>query len=83
MNAQHDGRTRAEVFARLRDRGIGVNVHYIPVHMQPYYRKLGFKRGDFPESERYYEETISLPMYYALTDGEQDFVVETLRDALK
>ena len=83
VNARSAGRSRAEVFQKLRDRGIGVNVHYIPVHTQPFYKKRGFEHGDFPESERYYEEAISLPMYYALTDAEQDFVVKAVRDALK
>ncbi len=83
VQQREGGSGRAEVFGRLRERGIGVNVHYIPVHTQPYYRKLGFRQGDFPESERYYAEAISLPMYSALTDDEQDSVVEALRDALR
>jgi dTDP-4-amino-4,6-dideoxygalactose transaminase len=59
-----------------------VNLHYIPVHTQPYYEKMGFKRGTFPEAERYYEEAISLPMYFGLSDEEQDYVVEKLREVL-
>jgi dTDP-4-amino-4,6-dideoxygalactose transaminase len=57
-------------------------VHYIPIHTQPYYRDLGFKRGDFPASERYYNNAISLPLFPALTDEQQDFVAATLRSAL-
>ena len=72
-----------EVFDGLRARGIGVNLHYIPVHTQPYYRQFGFKDGDFPESERYYAEAISLPMYPGLDEGLQDQVVTALRDVLK
>ncbi|WP_233880384.1 UDP-4-amino-4,6-dideoxy-N-acetyl-beta-L-altrosamine transaminase [Paraburkholderia flagellata] len=74
--------THVQVFTRLREAGIGVNLHYIPVHTQPYYQALGFKQGDFPEAERYYPEAISLPMYPTLTDAEQDYVVEALRAAL-
>lgn len=73
---------RADVFGRLRAAGIGVNVHYIPVHTQPYYRDLGFKPGDFPESESYYREAITLPLYAAMTDAQQDEVVAALRSAL-
>ena len=51
-----------------RQPGIGVNVHYIPVHTQPYYRAMGFAEGDYPEAERYYREAISLPLYPGLTD---------------
>jgi UDP-4-amino-4,6-dideoxy-N-acetyl-beta-L-altrosamine transaminase len=71
-----------QVFEALRAAGIGVNLHYIPVHTQPYYRQLGFKPGDFPEAERYYGEAISLPMFARLTDAEQDRVVATLREIL-
>ena len=66
----------------MRAQGIGVNLHYIPVHTQPYYQKRGFKQGDFPESEQYYAEAISLPMYAGLTDREQDQVVEALKLSL-
>jgi UDP-4-amino-4,6-dideoxy-N-acetyl-beta-L-altrosamine transaminase len=75
-------RTHQEIFQSLRDQGIGVNLHYIPVHTQPYYQKMGFNLGDFPESERYYAEAISLPMYAGLTDREQDQVVEALKKSL-
>jgi UDP-4-amino-4,6-dideoxy-N-acetyl-beta-L-altrosamine transaminase len=72
------GKSRRQVFDGLRGRGIGVNVHYIPVHMQPYYRRFGFAQGDFPEAERYYEEAISLPLFYGLTEAMQDEVVAAL-----
>jgi dTDP-4-amino-4,6-dideoxygalactose transaminase len=75
-------RTRAEVFRHLRDAQIGVNVHYIPVHLQPYYARLGFKRGDYPAAEHYYEHAISLPLFPAMTDAQQDIVASTLREAL-
>jgi UDP-4-amino-4,6-dideoxy-N-acetyl-beta-L-altrosamine transaminase len=73
---------RAEVFAALRRAGIGVNVHYIPVHMQPYYRSLGFSAGMFPNAERYYSRAISIPIYFGLTDADQDTVVSGLASAL-
>jgi dTDP-4-amino-4,6-dideoxygalactose transaminase len=60
-----------------------VNLHYIPVHTQPYYQNLGFQWGDFPQAEQYYQEAISLPMYYGLSDENQERVVAVLRDMLK
>lgn len=73
---------RAWVFDALRAAGIGVNVHYIPVHTQPFYRALGFDWGDFPSAEAYYREAISLPIYAGLGDADQDRVVAALADAL-
>jgi UDP-4-amino-4,6-dideoxy-N-acetyl-beta-L-altrosamine transaminase len=70
---------RAKVFEGLRRRGIGVNVHYIPIHTQPYYRALGFKAGDFPASESYYARAMSLPMHAGLTDDEIGKVIEAVR----
>lgn len=75
-------RTRAEVFKSMRDAQIGVNVHYIPVHLQPYYQALGFRPGDFPAAEAYYEGAISLPLFPALTPSQQERVANTLRTAL-
>lgn len=75
--------THLQVFEALRAKDIMVNLHYIPVHTQPYYQQLGFKQGDFPDSEQYYREAISIPMHPSLTNQEQDFVVEALRTALK
>ncbi|MBU3071026.1 UDP-4-amino-4,6-dideoxy-N-acetyl-beta-L-altrosamine transaminase [Aestuariicella sp. G3-2] len=71
-----------QVFDTLRELGIGVNVHYIPVHTQPYYQQMGFKFGDYPEAERYYAEAISLPMFQTMTDSQQDEVVAALRKAI-
>lgn len=70
------------VFDAMRAGGIGVNLHYIPVHTQPYYQALGFRPGMFPASEAYYASAISLPMYPGLTPSMQDRVVATLRAAL-
>jgi dTDP-4-amino-4,6-dideoxygalactose transaminase len=74
--------TRAELFDVLRAQGIGVNVHYIPVHTQPYYRQFGFKVGDFPHAEAYYQRAISLPLHQGLTDAEQDYVMDCLTKRL-
>lgn len=76
---RHD---RTFVYNRLRELGVGSAVHYIPVHVQPYYRDLGFAPGDFPNAEAYYDRAITLPMYPALTDAEQEQVVEALFTAL-
>ena len=75
-------KTHREVFDSLRALGIGVNLHYIPVHTQPYYRKMGFKAGDFPEAERYYAEAISLPMFQTMSEAQQNEVVAALRTTL-
>jgi dTDP-4-amino-4,6-dideoxygalactose transaminase len=74
--------THREVFESLRRDGIGVNLHYIPVHLQPYYRAMGFGEGDFPESERFYGDAITLPLYPGLTERQQDDVVAALNRAL-
>ncbi|ROL81909.1 UDP-4-amino-4,6-dideoxy-N-acetyl-beta-L-altrosamine transaminase [Pseudomonas protegens] len=73
---QHSHR---QIFEGLREAGIGINLHYIPVHLQPYYQALGFAQGDFPEAEHYYAEAISLPIYPGLSDSEQDYVVQQVR----
>lgn len=75
--------THKEVFDALRANGIGVNLHYIPVHTQPYYQAMGFKQGDFLEAERYYSEAISLPMFHSMTLAQQDEVVSSIRSILK
>lgn len=74
-------KTHRQVFEALREQGIGVNLHYIPVHTQPHYQRMGFKAGDFPEAQSYYTEAISLPMYYGLSETMQDTVVQALREA--
>jgi len=75
-------KTHREVFESLRAQGIGVNLHYIPVHTQPYYQQMGFKVGDYPEAERYYTEAISLPMFQTLAEAQQDEVAAALRIAI-
>tara|TARA_B110000977_G_scaffold201788_1_gene298645 strand:+ start:4659 stop:5819 length:1161 start_codon:yes stop_codon:yes gene_type:complete len=71
-----------DVFEALRSSGIGVNLHYIPVHLHPFYKSLGFNVGDFPESEKYYSEAVSLPMYPDLSEDQQDKVVSAMTSIL-
>lgn len=81
IRLQNSTRHRA-VFEALRTAGIGVNLHYIPVHLQPYYRALGSGPGDFPVAEDYYSRAISIPLHAGLTDAEQDSVVRALEAVL-
>lgn len=76
-------KTRAQIFNELRVAGVGVNVHYIPVHLQPYYRKLGFRVGDFPEAEKYYKVAITLSLYPDLTRAQFDFIIDALKRVLQ
>jgi len=75
-------RSHRDVFVALRERGIGVNIHYIPIYRQPDYARFGINAQDFPEAERYYGETISLPLYADLTEDLQDQVVAAVREVL-
>lgn len=75
-------KTHLQVFNELRENGIGVNLHYIPVHTQPYYQELGYNWGDFPKAEQYYREAISIPMYHGMSIEQQDAVVEMLKYVL-
>lgn len=76
-------KTHRQVFEALRELGIGVNLHYIPVHTQPYYERMGFKPDDFPQSQTYYQEAISIPMFQTMTDEQQDEVIAALRQAVQ
>ena len=82
IDSSKTSRTREEVFARMRNGGIGVNVHYIPVHTQPYYRTLGFKDKSFPVAEQYYKNVMSLPLFPGLDENRQTEVISVLRKAL-
>jgi UDP-4-amino-4,6-dideoxy-N-acetyl-beta-L-altrosamine transaminase len=75
--------TRKEIFEALQKNDIGVNVHYIPVHTQPYYENMGFKKGDYPNAESYYESAISIPLFHAITFEQQDQVIAALEKVLK
>ena len=76
-------KTHKQVFDALRESSIGVNLHYIPVHMQPYYQNMGFNIGDYPAAENYYQEAISLPMFHLMSIEQQDEVVSVLSNILK
>ena len=71
-----------EVFEKLRKKSIGVNLHYIPVHTQPYYTNMGFKLNDFPLSEKYYSEAISIPLFHTMSKAQQKEVVTVLTQVL-
>ena len=72
-------KSHKRIFEDMREEGIGVNLHYIPIHTQPYFQRMGFKSGDFPESEKYYLESMSLPIFQTMTEAEQDLVVAALK----
>ena len=75
--------TKKEIFEALRKNGISVSVHYIPVHTQPYYENIGFKKGCYPNAESYYQRSISIPLYFGLTLEQQDKVIESLKQVLQ
>ncbi len=76
---QHD---RQNIYQLLHKKGIGVNVHYIPIHLQPFYQKVGFKQGDFPVSEHFYQHALTLPLFPSLSHEEQLKVVDVLHEVL-
>ena len=80
---EQNTKTRLQVFNELREKGVGVNVLYIPIHTQPYYQKLGFQEGQFPHAEAYYKGAISLPLFPTLTCDEQQYVILTVKDILQ
>ena len=75
--------SRLEIYNSLRNKGIGVNVHYIPVHLHPFYKNLGFNKGDFPNSENYYDGAITIPMFTKLKKKEIKFVIQALKESIK
>ncbi|MFW0755454.1 UDP-4-amino-4,6-dideoxy-N-acetyl-beta-L-altrosamine transaminase [Pseudomonas sp. H11T01] len=76
-------KTHRQVFESLRELGIGVNLHYIPVHTQPYYERMGFQPDDFPQAQIYYREAISIPMFQTMSDAQQDEVFQALKYSLE
>jgi UDP-4-amino-4,6-dideoxy-N-acetyl-beta-L-altrosamine transaminase len=74
---------RADVYAELHQRGVGVNVHYIPIHLQPYYQQLGFAQGDFPVAEHFYQNALTLPLYPDLSEDQQSHVINILQEILQ
>lgn len=75
-----DEAARKRIFGAMRERGVGVNVHYIPVYRQPHYRRLGFERGYCPNAEAYYEKALSVPVHAGLTEGDVGSLAEMLRE---
>lgn len=73
-------KTRLELFNYLKKNNVICQVHYIPIHLHPYYMKIGFKKGDFPKAEQFYERIISLPIYYDLSEEDQDTVIKLIGD---
>jgi UDP-4-amino-4,6-dideoxy-N-acetyl-beta-L-altrosamine transaminase len=81
VQSSHNAGKRREVFDALRAADIGVNVLYIPVHLQPWYQQFGFRQGDFPQAEEYYAEAIALPLFPTLTESQQDHIIGKLHEA--
>ena len=75
-------KSHTQIFDELRAHGLGVNLHYIPVHTQPYYQAMGFAEGDFPNAEHYYSRAISIPLFHGMTMEQQDEIVRVLREVL-
>ena len=82
LELENISKSHTQVFDELRQKDLGVNLHYIPVHIQPYYEKMGFSLGDFPEAEKYYGRAISIPIFQGLTIEMQDGVVNALKKVL-
>ena len=82
LKLEQISKTKNQIFDELRQSGVGVNLHYIPIHMQPYYQNIGFKKGAFPIVEDYYSRAISIPIYQGLTTELQDKVVAVLKKIL-
>ena len=74
---------RKELYNFLRENKIFTQVHYIPIHLQPYYKKLGWKKGDFPVAEQYYEKALTLPIYPTLSDVEQNYIIDKIFEFYK
>lgn len=75
-------KTKQQIFAEMREKGVALNLHYIPVHTQPYYEALGFHAEDCPAAVEYYREALTLPLYPCMTDAEQEMVAQALREVL-
>jgi dTDP-4-amino-4,6-dideoxygalactose transaminase len=82
VNPAFAAKTHRQIFDELRSKGIGVNLHYMPVHLQPYYRDLGFGTGQFPEAEAYGDQAISLPLFPTLAFDQQEQVVRAMKEVL-
>ena len=80
IDLEKTNKNREKIFEELRNSGVGVNVHYIPIHTHPYYQKLGFQNGDFPNAEAYYARAISLPLPSVMSIDQQKFIVKKMKD---
>ena len=80
IDLEKTNKNREKIFEELRSSGVGVNVHYIPIHTHPYYQKLGFQNGDFPNTEAYYTRAISLPLQSVMSIDQQKFIVKKMKD---
>ena len=76
-------KSRDKIYSELIEMGIGVNLHYLPVHLHPYYRKLGFNDNQYPVSENYADNALSIPIFYSLTDDQQSKVIDSIKEVLK
>jgi dTDP-4-amino-4,6-dideoxygalactose transaminase len=83
INFASIGLHRGEFMRQLKARGIGSQVHYIPVPSQPYYQKLGFQIQEYPNAQKYYQQALSIPLFYSLSDEQQEHVVSTIKEVLK
>ena len=83
LNLIEIGLPKEIIYDQLRARGVGVNVHYIPIHTQPYYKSLGFSDGDFPKAEQYYNEALSIPIFHHMSVEQQSHVISVLKDILE
>ena len=83
IDLERISKSRKQVFNELRNRNIGVNIHYIPIHTHPYYLQFGFSEGDFPNSESYYHRAISIPLFHSMTIEQQDKVHYELKRVLE
>ena len=75
--------TRVQLFQKMKDMGVLLNLHYIPIYRQPYFSKIGFDPEAFPNAERYYQQAFSIPMYADLTQADQNMVISSLLDAIQ
>jgi len=82
IDLDKESKSRRQIYNELRENGIGVNVHYIPIHTQPYYQKLDFKEGDYPNSEYYYSRALSIPLFHSMNLNQQDEVCDALKKVL-
>jgi len=82
LKKNKSNKTQKKIYDKLLQENVGANLHYIPVHLHPYYKKLGFKKNDFPEAERFHRDAISIPLYPKLTKKNQDYVLRTIKRQL-